>query len=110
MCWFLSTGILVLVPLFVAAIWFTGREVGSYDIMLLAKRMRIKQLGLREWVWALGTTVFVGALTGIMLRLGRFIPGFDPKPAFFPNMPLKSDMQWLVAAWFPFFIFNILGE
>jgi membrane protease YdiL (CAAX protease family) len=45
-----------------------------------------------------------------MLQLGPIIPGFEPQPEFFPNMPLKSNMQWLVAAWLPFFLFNILGE
>jgi membrane protease YdiL (CAAX protease family) len=45
-----------------------------------------------------------------MLQLGRFIPGFDPKPEFFPNMPLTSTNTWLIAAWLPFFFFNIFGE
>src|SRR5829696_3861659 len=81
-CWFLSAGTLVLLPLFVAAIWLTGREIGSYNVLLLAKRMRIKRLGLRDWAWAMGTIAVVGMLSGVMLRVGRSIPGFDPQPEF----------------------------
>jgi membrane protease YdiL (CAAX protease family) len=109
-CWFLSAGVLVLVPLFVAAIWFTGREIGSYDLVRLAKRMRIKRMRLADWAWTLGALVLVGALSAVMLYLGSFIPGFNPKPEFFPNMPLTSSTAWLLAAWLPFFFFNICGE
>ena len=83
MCWFLSAGVLVLVPLFVAAIRFTRREVGSYDILLLAKRMRIKRLGLRDLACALGTIGIVAVLTGVMLGLGHSSPDSTLSPSSF---------------------------
>lgn len=100
----------MLAPLFVAAIWFTGREIRSFDLRRLAARMRIKLMGLGNLAWAIGAIVVVGRMTGVMLRLGQWIPGFESKPEFFPNMPLKLNMWWLVVAWLPFFLFNILGE
>jgi membrane protease YdiL (CAAX protease family) len=109
-CWFVSAGLLVLAPLFIVAIWFTGREIGSFDPIRLARRMRIRRMGPADWAWTLGAVVVVAALTTVMLQLGRLIPGFDPKPEFFPNLPLQPATAWLIAVWLPFFFFNIFGE
>jgi membrane protease YdiL (CAAX protease family) len=110
MCWFLSAGVLVLVPMFKAAIWFTGREIGSYRLADLAARWRIKPMSPLDWAWTAGALVCVMIMTGVMLQLGRMIPGFNPNPEFFPNMPIQSGGYWFIVAWLVFFFFNIFGE
>jgi membrane protease YdiL (CAAX protease family) len=109
-CWFLSAGLLVLVPLFAAAIWLAGREIGSFRFAPLTERLRIRPLAPVDWAYAVGALAAIGVLSVMMLRLGRNLPGFDPQPEFFPNLPLRPGMAWLLAAWLPFFFFNIFGE
>ena len=56
--YFLSVGVGVLLPMFLWAIWLTGKELGSFRLSDLLVRMRIRPLSRADWMWT--TVAFTG--------------------------------------------------
>ncbi len=108
--WFISAGLLVLVPIFIVSLLLTGKEIGSFSLAALCARMRIKRMKPIDWAYAIGSLVLVMSLTLSFLQLGKFIPGFNASPVFMDNLPLEAGEYWILLAWLPFFFFNIFGE
>ncbi len=108
--WFICGGLLVLIPILMASLVLTKKEVDSFTLKTLCARMRIKSMIPTDWAYAIGSLVLVIGLTTIFVQVGKFIPGFDATPAFMDDMPLEAGNYWILLAWLPFFFFNIFGE
>jgi membrane protease YdiL (CAAX protease family) len=108
--YFLSVGLLVLVPMFCGAIYLTGREVGSYQLHALWSRMRIKRLSGGDWAWTVGAFMLLSVTSFLIAKVIMPKIGMDATPFFFQNMPLTDGYWWILSVWPIFFFFNILGE
>lgn len=108
--WFLSAGLGVLIPMFVAALLLARREAEGPTLDRLLKRFRIRRMNRGDWVWTGVAIVAILAATTGLVEIGEHIPNFDPSPPFLDNLPLRGETAWILAAWVPFFFFNIFGE
>ena len=108
--YFLSVGLLVLVPMFLFAIHRAGHEIGSFRVADLLARLRVRSLSPADSAWAVGAFLLLslasyGIAEGVMPVLG-----LDATPFFFQNMPVGPDHYAILYAWPAFFFFNIFGE
>ena len=108
--YFISVGLLVLVPMFFGAIYFCSKEIGSGKLKDILKRMRIKKLSPVDILWTIGGFIFLSLFSFLIAKL--ILPVFDinAKPFFFRNMPLTDKYFWIIYIWPMFFFFNIFGE
>lgn len=108
--YFLSVGLLVLVPMFCGAIYLTSQEINSSKLRDILKRMSIKSLSKTDIVWTVGGFVLLSLLSFLIASL--VLPVFDinPNPFFFQNMPLDKNHFWIIYVWPLFFFFNTFGE
>ncbi|MGD8320867.1 MAG: CPBP family intramembrane metalloprotease [Gemmatimonadota bacterium] len=108
--YFLSVGLLVLVPMFAVALVLSARETGSSHIRDLLARMRVRSIRRRDWLWTVLTFVGLSAASFVIANILMPQVGLDAKPFFFRNMPLAPENRWILGVWPLFFFFNIFGE
>jgi membrane protease YdiL (CAAX protease family) len=108
--YFICVGLLVLVPMFFAAIAMSLKETDTRDIKTMLTRMRIKKLTSRDVLWTCGTFIFLVLASFIIAKRVMPVFGLDATPFFFQNMPLADDYRWILFVWPVFFFFNIFGE
>ena len=108
--YFLSVGVIVLMPMFFGAIYLSGKETGSYKIKDLFSRMRIKKLSGMDWIWTIISFITLSLASFLIAKIVMPKLGFDATPFFFQNMPLSNSMMWILYVWPLFFFFNIFGK
>ena len=108
--YFLCVGIIVLVPMFFAAIYLTAKEIGSYQVKAILLRMRINKLSKRDVYWTIGGFVFLSLTSYLIAKILLPITGQTAAPFFFRNMPLNEEHIWILYIWPLFFFLNIIGE
>ncbi len=108
--YFLSVGLLVLVPMFFGAIYLSARDTGTFNRSALMARMRIKRLSRTDVFWTVGAFVLLSGASFLIAKV--FMPLFDlsSTPFFFQNMPLHSHHFWILSVWPVYFFFNIFAE
>ena len=108
--YFLSVGVLVLVPMFFCAIYFSGKEINSYRLKDLLERMRIKRLSRKDAIWTVGGFILLSLASFLIAKIILPVFNIDATPFFFQNMPLRGNNFWILYVWPLFFFFNIFGE
>jgi membrane protease YdiL (CAAX protease family) len=108
--YFLSVGLLVLVPMFFGAIFLTSRELKSKHIKEIFERMRIKKLSKMDILWTVLGFIFLSFASFLIAKIILPIFQIDANPFFFQNMPLSDENFWILYIWPLFFFFNIFGE
>lgn len=114
--WFLVGGLVVFIPLFVAALLAAQRDVSEPGLRQLFYRLRLKKMSLGDWLWSILATVAILLLTGIVMTVANAIlahlhmPPLQTSPPFLHFDPLVDRQRWILLAWLPFFFFNIMGE
>ncbi|MER8472183.1 CPBP family intramembrane metalloprotease [Mesorhizobium sp. M1328] len=107
--WFLAASIVLFGPLLLAAALLLYRErrlPGS-----LAARLWLRPMNGGDWLWAVGGLAAVGVLTsGIGGALRMLQDGANFNPSFMAFEPLGPGRYWILGAWLPFFVLNIVGE
>jgi membrane protease YdiL (CAAX protease family) len=104
--WFAVGGLGVFAPLVAFGLLLLRREShGRPD------RLRFRRMDRGDWAWALGGLLVVGVLSGLV-QLGLLAAVDEPSlaPPFLAFEPLGPGRYWILAAWFPFWLLNILGE
>jgi membrane protease YdiL (CAAX protease family) len=113
--WFV-TGLLVFVPLFLAAWGFTKKEGHTESFRTLLARLRLKKFTTTDWAWAIGglgaILILTGFIYGISIWLAhRFgLRALETTPSFMEFEPLKTHESWMLLVWLMMFFFNIVGE
>jgi membrane protease YdiL (CAAX protease family) len=76
-----------------------------------AARLRFRRMDRADWAWALGGLVVVGILSGLV-QLALLAAVDEPAlaPPFLAFEPLSPGRYWILAAWLPFWLLNIMGE
>jgi hypothetical protein len=108
--YFLSVGLIVLVPMFIGAISLSGWEVGSYKIKSLFNRMRIKRLNKVDTIWAVAAFILLSLSSYLIAKIILPAVRIYAAPFFFRNMPLNNKYMYILYVWPPFFFFNIFSE
>jgi membrane protease YdiL (CAAX protease family) len=108
--YFLSVGLLVLVPMFFWALLLSAREVGSFRMPDILERMRVKRIKGWDWLWTVAIFVALSFASFLIAKLLMPRVGLNATPFFFQNMPLAPGHRWILAVWPAFFFFNIFGE
>lgn len=108
--YFLRVGGLVLAPMLVLAVYLSGRDAGSFRLVDILTRMRVKRLSCTDWMWTVAAFVVLSLASFLIAKVAMPVLHLDATPFFFKNMPLKSDFLWILYVWPLFFFFNIFGE
>ena len=93
--YFLCVGLLVLVPMFVGALYLTARELGPSRASALFDRMRVRPIHGGDWLWTVGTFVALSMASFVIANIAMPRMGLDAMPFFFQNMPLAPDHRWI---------------
>jgi membrane protease YdiL (CAAX protease family) len=111
LAWFILGGLGVFAPLLVAALLLLRGEALD-DVQIWRKRLRFRPMRAADWVWALGALVAIGALSSAIqfVALPRLFGHAQLGPSFLSLAPLTPGRYWILAAWLPFWVLNILGE
>ena len=109
-CYFLSVGLIVLVPIFFSAWLLSGKEAGSFKPGPVLQRMRIKKLSSVDTVWTIAGFVLLSLTSFLIAKILLPLIKIDAAPFFFKNMPLTGGYMYILYVWPIFFFFNIFGE
>jgi membrane protease YdiL (CAAX protease family) len=108
--WFLAAGTVLFVPLLLIGILMLYREQGA-GRWSWSGRLRFRPMNRGDWLWTAGGFVAVAVGTGGVAAALRLLPGEGAMhPSFMAFAPLSPGRYWILAAWLPFFVVNILGE
>ncbi len=107
--WFVLGG-LVLATLVLAGCLSLRAEGERAPSSWLA-RLRFFPLDRSDWLWTIGGIAGVGVSTGVVMAfLALTGNAGNVQPAFLALTPLGADRLWILLAWLPFWLLNILGE
>jgi membrane protease YdiL (CAAX protease family) len=109
--WFLAAGTVLFGPLLLMAVLVLYRERRPRRQGSWRARLRLGPMNGSDWLWAVGGLVAIGVLTGgIGAALGTLQDGTNLHPSFMAFEPLGPGRYWILGAWLPFFVLNIVGE
>lgn len=109
--WFLAASIVLFGPLLLTAVLLLYRERRQEGLSSLGVRLWLRPMNRGDWLWAVGGLAVVGVLTGgIGAALRMLLDGKNLHPPFMAFEPLGPGRYWILAAWLPFFVLNIVGE
>lgn len=109
--WFAVYGLIVFIPLPITSLLLLHREGKLATPLFWRDRLRFRSMKLADWLWSLGAVAAIGALSaGSLAVLNIFMDNVDLQPSFMHMEPLSSGRYWILTAWIPFWILNIMGE
>jgi membrane protease YdiL (CAAX protease family) len=110
--WFLVGGLGVFAPLVGFAAYLLRREGWWGRPGLWTERLRFRRMDAADWGWSLGALIAVGVGYGAVAAAGAALLGrpLAAEPPFMVLEPLGPGRLWILAAWLPFWVLNILGE
>lgn len=109
--WFLAASIVLFGPLLLMAALLLYREQRLGRLGSLGARLWLRPMNGGDWLWAVGGLAAVGVMTGgigAALRMLQY--GRNLHPSFMAFEPLGPGRYWILGAWLPFFVLNIIGE
>jgi len=108
--WFIVGGLGVFFPLLVAA-WFMLEREGGIAPSTWRERLRFRRMNAGDYLWAFVGICAIIVLSGaIMHVLDSFLGQFDSQPPFMRFEVLGPGRYWILLAWLPFWLLNIMGE
>lgn len=113
--WFVWAGFGIFVPLIMLAIYLLGQEQFLSDEKakprLWLERLRFQPMPRQDWLWTGLGIVAILLLTSLMTAALQLIFGnINLHPTFMAFQPLSTGRYWILGAWLPFWIVNIMGE
>jgi membrane protease YdiL (CAAX protease family) len=109
--WFLAASIVLFGPLLLTAALLLYRERRRGRQGSFGARLWLRPMNRGDWLWTVGGFAAVGVLTGgIGVALGMLPDGTQLHPSFMAFEPLGPGRYWILGAWLPFFVLNIVGE
>lgn len=110
-CWHISGGALVFIPMTILSLIFYRKEGNEWTKENFVKRFWLTKPTSKTIGISLLGVIITGAATYFIMELcGIFIPDFSPNPSFLQMQALNKDEYWILLAWLPLFFFNIMGE
>lgn len=109
--WFIAGGFGVFLPLLLIGAAILQQEGAWSEPLLWRERLWFRPMTTADWVaTAIGTlaVLLCGAATMAIIRL--VVGDLKLHPSFLTMQPLTPNRYWILAAWLPFWLANILGE
>jgi membrane protease YdiL (CAAX protease family) len=109
--WFLAASVVLFGPLLLTAALtlYRERRPGKQDSF--GARLWLRPMNRDDWLWAGGGLAAVVVLTGgIGATLTLLGDATNLHPSFMAFRPLGPGRYWILGAWLPFFVLNIVGE
>jgi membrane protease YdiL (CAAX protease family) len=109
--WFIAAGSLVFAPLIAFGFWLLDREPRHTLSRSWGERLWLRPMSPADWAWCGAALAVIAVATlGIQSQLGAITGEAELSPGFMSMEPLQPDRYWILAAWLPFWVLNILGE
>lgn len=109
--WFISAGLLAFAVLACFGWWLLHRERLALSDLSLAGRLWIRPFSRTDWIWCAGALAVIGVASLLIQYLLRTVTGeADLSPSFMTMEALGPGRYWILVAWLPFWVLNILGE
>ena len=109
--WFLAASTVLFGPLPLAAALLLYRERRPGRQVSWGARLRLRAMNGGDWLWTVGGLATVGVLSGGIGTTLRMLPhGAKLRPSFMAFEPLGPGRYWILGAWLPFFVLNVVGE
>lgn len=109
--WFVVAALFVFFPLLIVAAVILKKEGIPFRNPELSRRLRFKSLNGGDWLWAIGGIVVAGGASKSVMMLVEMLHGtMEHMPPFMAFEPLTPGRYWILAVWFPYWLFNIMGE
>ncbi len=110
-CWFICGGLLVFLPLFLAAFILYRLDGHAFSWRHMISRFRLHKPDKKALGLSLLAIVLISALTFIFMLVGeKWLPNFSSQPSFMTMRTVQPHERWILCAWLPMFFFNIAGE
>jgi membrane protease YdiL (CAAX protease family) len=108
--WFLCAGLGVFLPLLIAA-WVLLEREGPLRPSIWRERLRFRAMNREDWMWTLGGVLAIGTLSMVIMKLiEAFAGAVHTQPPFMRFEVLGPGRYWILLAWLPFWLLNIMGE
>lgn len=109
--WFLIAAFGMFIPLLMLAVCMLRKEEWLFKAGMWKARLRFRRMNSGDWLWSIGGLVVIGIWSYlIMMIIATFTGPLDHQPPFMQFEPLSAGRYWILAVWFPYWIFNIMGE
>jgi membrane protease YdiL (CAAX protease family) len=109
--WFLVGGLGVFAPMLLVALILLRREGALTRPGVWTERLRFRPMTAGDWLWGLGALmVFGGFMAALMAGVRALFGEVHLQPPFMSLEPLTPGRFWILAAWVPFWVLNIMGE
>lgn len=109
--WFLTAGLLVFAPLILAGFLILKNEGVTDNRNRIFNRLRFRKPTRQDWLWIIGSLIIIGIFTAIFqFVVELFYEEVSLQPPFIAFETLDAGRYWIIAAWIPFWILNIMGE
>ena len=109
--WFAVAGLGVFVPLLLVGLVLLREETVIAVPGLWRKRLRFRPMTGTDWLWSVGALGLIGLLSvGTMAVLRALWGDVHLTPSFMTMDPLTPGRYWILGAWIPFWVLNIMGE
>jgi len=109
--WFIIAGLGVFMPLILLAFYILKNEDVLKRQGWWSNRLRFLCMNKGDWLWAVSALIIIGILSFAVSKLLEiYTGGFDHQPPFMSFEPLTPGRYWLLAAWLPYWLLNIMGE
>jgi membrane protease YdiL (CAAX protease family) len=111
LCWFMVAGLGIFCPLLLTAFYIIRAEGHSLTLEFWKNRLRFKKITRQDLTWSLTGLFLAGLISAIIMKAIETLSGsIDHTPSFMTFEPLSSGRYWLLLAWLPYWILNIMGE
>ena len=109
--WFIVAGLGLFLPMLFLAYFMLRSEGHKIGRHTWQKRLRFKKMNKSDWLWSIGGTVLIGLLSLVIVKFLKAIIGkVETSPVFMHFKPLTPDRYWILLAWLPYWLLNIMGE
>lgn len=109
--WFLVAGLGIFMPLLITGWLILKAEGYTFSKRMWSERLRFRKITPKDMLWSIAGLVAVGILSGLIMKLLELWLGkLDHTPAFMAFEPLSKGRYWILWAWLPYWVLNILGE
>lgn len=110
-CWFVVSAFGMFIPLLLVAVLLLKKEGSWRQPGMWRNRLRFKKMTVGDWLWTLFGLAAVGLLSYLVMAiLQQFAGEVNHQPPFMKFESLASGRYWILVVWFPYWIFNIMGE
>jgi membrane protease YdiL (CAAX protease family) len=110
-CWYLSGGILVFLPMLITSLIFYKSEGNPLTLRALKVRFNLKKLSITNITFIIISSGMIIFLTLIVISVSlSLMPNYSIQPPFARMIPLSGANQWILLIWMPMFVLNIFGE